>query len=220
MKRLIAIGDIHGCYYTLRALLDKIQYDYKSDQIVFIGDYIDRGAHSYEVVQFISQLQRHAPRENVKCLMGNHEKMMIDSVENNNSYLWLYNGGLQTIYSYESKGYEIEKHLFWMKRLPVYIQTDKYIFCHAGLKYPRLSDNNQQDMLWSREWIEKNDPAPREKTVIFGHTPLEIGQQIMQTGDIGIDTGCVFGGYLCAFIDNGKEYNFEYEKFNPKDGDN
>lgn len=218
MGRLIAIGDIHGCYYTLRSLLDKIQYDYKSDHIVFIGDYIDRGAHSYEVVQFISQLQRHAPRENVKCLMGNHEKMMIDSVENNNSYLWLYNGGLQTIYSYQNNGCEIERHLFWMKRLPVYIQVDKYIFCHAGLQYPRLEDNEPKDMLWSREWIERNDPIPREKTVIFGHTPLEIGKQIMQTGDIGIDTGCVFGGYLCAFIDDGEEYSFEYEPFNPKDG--
>ena len=50
MDRLVAIGDIHGCVHTLKDLLNRVSYSSQTDTLVFIGDYIDRGYFSYEVV--------------------------------------------------------------------------------------------------------------------------------------------------------------------------
>lgn len=73
-KRLIAMGDIHGCYHTMCDLFRKIEYSSETDTLVFIGDYIDRGPYSAKVVETIRLLQRQAGRDKVVCLKGNHEK--------------------------------------------------------------------------------------------------------------------------------------------------
>ena len=61
MKKIFAIGDIHGCYDRLKALMEKIPIDCSRDTLVFIGDYIDRGPHSVEVVDYLIQLKNRFP---------------------------------------------------------------------------------------------------------------------------------------------------------------
>ena len=58
MEKIFAIGDIHGCYDQLLALIEKIPIDFAHDTLVFIGDYIDRGPHSVEVVDYLVQLKK------------------------------------------------------------------------------------------------------------------------------------------------------------------
>ena len=211
-KRTIAIGDIHGCYYTLIDLLQKIDYQSGRDTLIFLGDYIDRGPHSYQVVSQLKRL-REQVGDSCICLRGNHEQMAIDN-HGIADYIWAFNGGQHTVKDFSDHGAEIPTG--WFRSLPLYYQTERFIFCHAGLTYPILQDNSEDDLLWGRSWLDI-DRRPREKRVIFGHTPCETPYFAM-TGDIDIDCGCVFGGKLCAIIipENG-EFNFEMVSKSPKD---
>ncbi|MDD5022294.1 MAG: metallophosphoesterase family protein [Endomicrobiaceae bacterium] len=194
-ERMIAIGDIHGCIHTLKALLKEADYKSATDTLVFVGDYIDRGYYSFETVDFLIKLQRQVGKDKVVCLKGNHELMATGF----DFDLWMYNGGHYTIASYERNGQDVSIHKSWMRNLPLIYDTPEIIFCHAGLSKSKIEDNTEEDLLWGREWLSKNIPTPDNKQVIFGHTPME---EVFQTanGSIGIDTGCVFGNKLTGII--------------------
>lgn len=200
MGRLIAIGDIHGCFNTLKNLLNKVSYNSATDTLVFVGDYIDRGYYSCEVVSMLRKLQQQVGKDKVVCLRGNHEQMAIDAYKKHDEQLWYYNGGAATDYSFERNGEDISSALAWFKSLPLVYDTPKIIFCHAGLTYPCLEDNSEHDLLWGRDWI-KTDSEAREKQIVFGHTPNRAGlAYVVDTGDICIDAACVYGGALCALV--------------------
>lgn len=203
MDRIIAIGDIHGCLNTLKELLKSVDYSSQTDTLVFVGDYIDRGANSCETVAFLRKLQHQVGKDNCICLRGNHEQMAIDAFTSGDNSLWFYNGGYSTVCSYDRNGIDIESNIGWFKALPLVYDTPEIIFCHAGLSKPLLKDNTAHDLIWGRDWIRHNDHRPREKQVIFGHTPSRTGTAYtVATGDICIDSACVYGGRLCALAIN------------------
>jgi len=94
-KRLFAIGDIHGCFDLLKELVEnKIQLQ-KDDKLILLGDYIDRGDKSKEVVDFIIELSENG--YDIIPLMGNHEAMLLDAFENEKDISkWIQNGGNET----------------------------------------------------------------------------------------------------------------------------
>jgi len=98
-KRLFAIGDIHGCYESLRKLIEhKIEIK-KSDRLVFLGDYIDRGNQSRKVIDYIIELQK--KDFDIITLIGNHESMLIDALDNDEFLSeWIQNGGFTTLISF------------------------------------------------------------------------------------------------------------------------
>lgn len=195
MNRLIAIGDIHGCYYSLVNLINKLNINKETDTLVFTGDYIDRGKNSFEVLSYLQKLQKEM---NCICLLGNHEDIMLDALDSNDKQLWKCNGGTKTIKNYHRNNKPLKTHYNWLKSLPLYYETDKYIFCHAGLPKTKLEDNDKDDMLWDIDWIF-DKVEPNEKQVIFGHYQNEKVFYSLN-GNIGIDTGCYFGGKLSALI--------------------
>ncbi len=212
MERLIAIGDIHGCYHTYKQLLFAVNYSAATDTLVFIGDYIDRGEYASQVVDEIRELQEDKGKDRVICLKGNHEEMMIRAfqddfdpinkqlnVNGDSAVMWYINGGQKTIQNIMDRGKDPLAYVSWFKTLPLSYVTDKHIFCHAGLTHPILKDNQEEDLLWGREWIFF-DRRTREKQVVFGHTPLVKRPYTTKSGDICIDGGCVYGGTLCAYI--------------------
>jgi len=201
MNKIYAIADIHGCLDKLTELLNKIDIDKQNDTLVFIGDYIDRGKYSREVVDYVIGLQ--TEYKNITCLLGNHEQMFLNYLEGIDESLYLENGGKATLDSYgillpddveKRKAKLPSKHLNFFQSLLLYYETDKYIFVHAGLM-PGVPLKNQilGDLLWVRyEFIEsRNDFG---KTVIFGHTSFMY--PFMDKNKIGIDTGAVYGGNL------------------------
>lgn len=206
MNRMIVIGDIHGCYHTLMDLLEKVNYNKNTDTLIFLGDYIDRGKYSFEVVNYLINLQKEVGKDKCICLMGNHEYMSFGMDDN----LWNLNGGKKTKKSYYRHNTNVRIHKWWFKKLPLFYETDKFIFCHAGLTYPNLKDNDLDDLIWGREWIEYKT-VPNEKQVVFGHTPYN-NPNIYKTNDgsICIDSGCVFDGNLCAMIILNDKYEFVY----------
>jgi serine/threonine protein phosphatase 1 len=198
MKRIFAIGDIHGCYDRLKTLMGKIPIDCSRDTLIFIGDYIDRGPHSVEVVDYLIHLKKRVPE--VIFLKGNHEDMLDKFLTGADRFTYLLNGGQQTLDSYLTKPVQSEffpippDHMEFFKSLRLFYETEEFIFVHAGLR-PRvpLKSQNTEDLLWIRNKFvsTKYDFGKR---VIFGHTPLK--KPLVEPNKIGIDTGAVYGNVL------------------------
>jgi serine/threonine protein phosphatase 1 len=193
-QKYIAIGDIHGCYQSLEALLKKLE-DYTDRQFIFIGDYIDRGPDSKKVVERLMELQQQ--KADCVFLRGNHEQMLLDAFNKGEFKLWVTNGGKMTLNSYGVGrfGSLPKHHLEFYNQTKFYYDTDDYFFVHAGLSAAKTIEESLRDeeeiegFLWERSHLNAFE-TPWEKKVIFGHTPRP--QPIRKNGMIGIDTGCVF----------------------------
>lgn len=198
MNRIYAIGDIHGCYDRLRRLLDRIDIRWSDDTLILLGDYIDRGHQSFEVVDFLISLKEQHPE--TIFLKGNHEAMLLDFLSGVRTLTYVYNGGQQTIDSYYRHAPGVEQlifpkeHLDFINSLVLCHETEDYIFVHAGLRSGvPLDAQSTEDLLWIREPFI-NTPNDSGKRVIFGHTPFP--EPLVQPDKIGIDTGAVYGNRL------------------------
>ncbi len=198
MGKIFAIGDIHGSFERLQELMQKIPIDFDNDTLVFIGDYIDRGPGSVEVVDYLIDLKKRIP--GIIFLKGNHEDMLEKYLDGTDRFTYILNGGQHTLDSYLSKtdgsgSFPIPPdHMEFFGSLRLYYETAAYIFVHAGLrpKVP-LASQEAEDMLWIRDKFiySKYDFG---KPVVFGHTPLE--KPLVEPNKIGIDTGAVYGNTL------------------------
>ena len=204
MPRYIAITDIHGELEKLESVLSKI--DIRPDDIfVFMGDYIDRGAKSKEVVDRVIQQS-----ETNKCiyLIGSHEYALLHAKQDEyyNYLFWNY-GGPATVKSYGGHFDNILKtHGDFYRNLKFYHLTEDYLFVHAGIN-PRysLEDQDETDFVYIRSAFYNSKHNLPQK-IIFGHT--EFDSPLIQEDKICIDLGC--GKYknakLCGLIlDNGRE---------------
>ncbi len=192
-KRIFAVGDIHGCLSHLRELLGKIQIG-RNDILLFLGDYIDRGPDSYEVVETLLRLKSESA--SVICLKGNHEQMFLDYLSGKDPELFLANGGRHTLLSYRKNGWEQPpaEHMDFFLSLDLCYETQDSIFVHAGLQpHIPLQNQNPEDLLWIRGPFYAA-PNTWNKTIVFGHTPF--AQPYVREGKIGIDTGACMGGFL------------------------
>ena len=198
MKKIYAIGDIHGSYDRLKTLMAKIPINRSRDTLVFIGDYIDRGPHSVEVVDYLIRLKSHFSE--VIFLKGNHEDMLDKFINGTDRFTYLLNGGQQTLDSYLAKPVQSEffpippDHMEFFNSLRLFYETEKFIFVHAGLR-PRvpLESQKTEDLLWIRDKFISSR-YDFGKRVIFGHTPLK--KPLVEPNKIGIDTGAVYGNAL------------------------
>jgi serine/threonine protein phosphatase 1 len=221
-RLLYAIGDIHGRYDLLVRLLDVIEEDIAQTKnvshppiIVFLGDYIDRGAFSRDVVDCIVALQRRKDIE-VQVLKGNHEQallLFLDDAEIGAA--WLVHGAAPTLSSYgvslpglRPDRLELEKirndlimalgqeHLLFYKELKLYFAQDDYAFVHAGIRWGAPVDRQaEEDLLWIRQGFLDSE-AREAHVVVHGHTPSET--VYIGPNRIGVDTGAYATGVLSA----------------------
>ena len=198
MGRLVAIGDIHGRLRRLQKLLSAIGPT-ADDRLVFLGDYIDRGPDSYEVIELILQLKEDFPK--TITLRGNHENFIITALagglDKHARELWCtFNGGDMTLASYRCAGEFVSVHGHFYMALPSFWETDDYFFCHAGVKRGiPLNEQKSIDLVDSRGPY----PLPYEnlgKTVVHGHTVVE--SPLVLPNRINIDTGAGYSGRLTA----------------------
>jgi serine/threonine protein phosphatase 1 len=200
MQRIYAIGDIHGRFDKLLALLDKIDIDFESDTVVFLGDYIDRGPNSFEVVDYLVKLKKKYPQ--IIFLKGNHEDMLENYLSGADRMTYLINGGQQTLDSYLSRPRQPNEplipadHLDFYKSLLLYYETDQYIFVHAGLnKKVPLEEQKLEDLLWIRgKFIQSKYDFG--KLVVFGHT-----NPTRRLHGLYLKTGCCGNEIVFIFID-------------------
>jgi serine/threonine protein phosphatase 1 len=168
---------------------------------VFLGDYIDRGPHSRDVVDLLIRLQASAPTETL-CLRGNHEEMLISASDCGDEITWLHNGGDMTLRSYGVDGADAipAEHLAWFHSLPVSLNDGRRFFVHAGIRPGVPLDRQKREtMLWIREPF-LSDRRDHVHYIVHGHTPLRSGQPEHLANRLNLDTGAVFGGPLTAAV--------------------
>lgn len=197
MGRTIAIGDIHGCIAALDALLREIK-PANDDTLVFLGDYIDRGPDSAEVVRRVVGL--HTMCE-VVTLQGNHEAMLLMGIDDPSQLdFWLTYGGKETLASYGNSIEDIpEEHVTFFRECKLYHEIDDFFFVHANYTPTLpLEDQPEYAMLW--EHLTAHLPAQHVsgKRAIVGHTPQSSGEVLVLEQLICIDTHCYGDGYLTA----------------------
>ncbi len=186
------IADIHGCLEPLQALLALIRPE-PEDQLVFLGDYVDRGPDSRGVIALLLELPG-AP----VFLKGNHDDLLLRALANDEDAIrtWLYNGGFATIESYGGISRIPPAHLAFLRRLRLYHETPEALCVHAGLQpgIP-LAEQPEDALLWIREpflHYEGTWPTP----IVAGHTIQR--EAVICPDRMLIDTGCFKGGPLTA----------------------
>ncbi len=219
--RSFVLSDIHGCATTLRHMVESIINLTKQDSLYFLGDYIDRGPDSKGVIDYILELKEKG--HNVRCLLGNHEDMLLQSFSDNTyERMWLINGGDTSLKSFGvSTIHELdEKYISFFKELELYIELENYILVHAGLDFKSDNIYSGKDVLvWTR-YSEVDPLRTGNRIVVHGHTPLDRERILSKLNsskenfEINIDGGCVYAlsarryGYLCCLHLETKEMFF------------
>jgi serine/threonine protein phosphatase 1 len=205
-RRTIAIGDIHGCVHAFDTLLDMIAPQ-PSDTLVILGDFIDQGRESRQVIDTLIALPS---RCRVVVIMGNHEEMMLHARDNPQAFqAWYDAGGFATLDSYHfDSTIKIvpDDHWAFIEACRDYFETDTHIFTHANYE-PDLPMPEQPTHTLRWAILEEPYPAPHlsGKTVVVGHTEQHSGEVL----DLGylkcIDTMCWRYGWLTALdVDSGQ----------------
>ena len=192
--RLLAIGDIHGCDVALATLLSALSPS-SDDTVVLLGDIVDRGPGSRQVVEQILALREST---NVVFIRGNHEEMMVEAlVQGRGLDAWLHFGGAATLFSYDGDPRSVPReHLEFLQSSVDFRETERELFIHANLK-PGVP-LERQDAQWLR-WTHLTGgeaPHPSGKRVICGHTPQKSGSPLCLPGWVCIDTYAYGSGWL------------------------
>lgn len=217
MRKAFVVSDIHGMYESFEQLL---RYWQQEDELVILGDMIDRGPQSLEVLQKIMQLQQ---THKVTVVMGNHDQMLLDFLRYPKEAQSRYerNGGMATLQSLLAEAFArpIEEYVslipqkrpdelaFLAKSKRFYV-FNQVLFTHAGFD-TRLEDwqlTAKDDFIWIREHYTL--PNKTSYTNVFGHTPTKYinpdETNRIWLGDEGryvaIDGGAVYGGQLNGLL--------------------
>ena len=234
MREHWVIPDIHGCAKTLRALIEDLIQPSKHDWLYFLGDYIDRGPSSKEVIDYIMYLQKE--EFNIRTLMGNHEEFLLkayDEEMNLKSFMgikqknqkkkeWLIHGGKEAMKSFQIHDLKefSKEYLEWIKNLEYYIELEKFFLVHAGFNFKIKNPFDDKDsMLWIREYeIDKKKVG--NKRIIHGHVPvslefIDLSIRNKNYQYIDLDNGAYMTkrdgfGNLVALELNSMEYKVQY----------
>lgn len=223
---LAVIGDLHGSDGLLDRLLQSLTAPEMPARQVFVGDYVDRGENSARVLELLMQYQKDAP-DRVICLMGNHERMLIDFLDmpTRAGKRWLRFGGAQTLASFripplpetapdeewitlrdrfeDALGPAMEA---WLRALPLSWQSGNVAVVHAAAD-PRapIDGQSEQALLWGHPDFE-DLPRSDGVWVVHGHTI--VAQPQAEQGRIAVDTGAYATGKLTAALIGEGEIRF------------
>ena len=192
LPRYFVVGDVHGCAYTLEALVARAPEDRR---IVLLGDYVDRGPRAREAVALV---RGWVNAGKVIALKGNHEDMMVRAIlggATRENDAWLAEGGDATMDSYGADSRALVDDARFLDALPSYHEDPPYLLSHAGVP-PELTLEGAvrgKEILWNRGWL-----SDRWQQVV-GHTPAP--EPIVNPGKwAGIDTGAYASGVLTAIL--------------------
>jgi serine/threonine protein phosphatase 1 len=205
--KIFAVGDIHGCYEKLVTLMDRLPFDHHLDTLIFLGDYINRGSRSKEVIDYLLKLKQQC--KNIVFLKGNHEHALLQYAQTKDQeYLWqlrsmdveptLESYSNADVQSLSDLGFLSPSHLDFLNGLLTYYQVQDYLFIHAGVIPGENPDECSLDRLLSVRDTFLKCERQTDYTVVFGHTPFEM--PFVAPGMIGIDTGAVYGNMLTAVL--------------------
>jgi serine/threonine protein phosphatase 1 len=186
---LVVVGDIHGQITCLEKLISKLETQAPDARWVFVGDFIDRGDHSAQVLTRLRALE--AERSDIVCILGNHEEMMVSFLRNPEEAgnRWMRHGGLQTMASFGH---------FKLASRPRWFKSGNVVVVHAGADPDRpMEEQKDQALTWGHPAFGKQ---AREDGlwVVHGHTIVTLPQE--KNGVISVDTGAYATGKLTAVV--------------------
>jgi serine/threonine protein phosphatase 1 len=188
MNKRWVIPDIHGCVNTLKALIEEQIRPAFTDELYFLGDYIDRGPESRAVIDYIRALQKN--KYLVTPLKGNHEDFMVELYDeemhsgnpwffhfaNRKKRSWYAIGGKETLKSFNVHNLrDIQpEYIEWMRNLDYFVSLENFILVHAGLNC-KIDDpfTDIQSMLWLRDYVILPEKTANRK-IIHGHVPVDL----------------------------------------------
>jgi len=201
------VGDIHGCHGKLERLLDRLPFLPERDTLVFLGDYIDRGPQTREVIEALIGLKHRWPA--TVFLLGNHELALLEYARLDDPNLDMLRslrplGVEETLASYGHADLGLLKRLAFLPRehreflegLQPFHRDGKHLFVHAGVLPGQRPEDTPVEHLVSVRHRFLEHRSAQDDVVVFGHTPFET--PFLAPGKIGIDTGAVYGNLLTA----------------------
>jgi len=224
-ERIYAIGDVHGCFDLFEDLIGRIREDDEArtprrTTIIQVGDLIDRGPRSADVVDLMMHFTRLS--KHLVVLKGNHEQVMVDALHGDLGMLngWLRVGGRETLASWGVPSESLErsqkdilkiarkaiprKTRTWLNDLPVHYQSGDFLFVHAGIRpgVP-LARQEEDDLLWiADEFLDASEA--HFAVIVHGHSIDEAGP-VLRENRIALDTGAYRTGRLSAVAFEGTE---------------
>ncbi|MET0483029.1 MAG: metallophosphoesterase family protein [Aestuariivirgaceae bacterium] len=226
--RVYAVGDVHGRADLLAAMLDKIAEDMQERPVpealeVFLGDYVDRGPDSSQVIETLMNMPAIGGRR--YCLRGNHEEILLDFLAEPGVLMdWRRLGGFETLLSYgvaprmalqlddvaqlrdEFLAAVPPGHLSFLRSTQLSVSVGEYFFVHAGIRPgTALEAQKPEDLLWIRDpfLFSQRDHG---KIVVHGHTPSEEPEVLANR--INVDTGAFLTGRLTCAVLEGQDLRF------------
>ncbi|WP_075214547.1 metallophosphoesterase [Mongoliimonas terrestris] len=210
-----AVGDVHGCLDPMLDLERRIAADAaahgRPTALIYLGDVIDRGPDGAAVLDHLTGRDFRAGHR--YCLIGNHEAMLLQWLDDPADDAWLDHGGTETLVSYGIGPAALAKakgkaratlvashipagHLAFLRSLPLTIEAAGHLFVHAGVNPDRdFAGQREDDFLWIREpFLSRPHRLPLR--VVHGHTPAD--EPVVLDHRIGIDIGAYATGRLCA----------------------
>ena len=191
--KTVAIGDVHGCYTQLKEVIGSLRDT--GVEVLFLGDLFDRSPEpdgDHKVLHLVRELQSYPERFGIhscRVLAGNHEMLLLDAIETNDTELWEWNGG--NIEFLE----EAREHYEWLADLPLWHKKGKYLFVHAGVRpgVP-LEKQTRTDLTWIRDPFLNCEDHGLPHVVVHGHTIVD--EVEIYPHRIALDTGCFHTGKL------------------------
>lgn len=212
--RRLAIGDVHGCFRSLMALLNTINAT-ETDQLFFLGDMLDRGNYSEFVLDYLINGSR--LYQNIFCVRGNHEQFVLNlkqELPEDKIKVFIAKNNLQFMFDNEAN---IKPQYFeFLNNLPYFLELDDYYLVHAGFNFDGDPFVDTVSMLTMRNF-NPNPAQLNKKRCIIGHTPTDIKTILksvkQKNAVINIDNGCVFGdkfpnrgNLVCIDLDTNQVY--------------
>lgn len=197
--RTLAIGDIHGCATALKNLLTAIELT-SHDTLVILGDAIDRGPDSRDVLDQLLAVRQSCQ---LVTILGNHEQMLLDVIDGKMPLQdWLIHGGAETLDSYGPGAALTEmplEHVDFLRTWGDYHKTTGHFFAHGNyVSKKKLSKQPWEEMRWRSLRFSMPSPHTSGKVAVLGHTANKQGKIINRGHLVCIDTYCHGGGWLTA----------------------
>ena len=196
--RRFVIGDVHGCAATLRRLVEEQLAPARGDRLYLLGDLIDRGPGSREVLDYLQQVADGGIA--VTAIRGNHEQMLLDACHDRDTFrLWLLNGGATTLASFgiEDACDIPAPYRRFLAELPCYLLLDGFVLVHGCLNCAAADPfSDTEAMLWGRSCtVDRAKTGGRR--LVSGHTPVRRAaiEASLAEDRILLDNGCVYRGY-------------------------
>lgn len=203
--RIFAVGDIHGCHVKLTVLMERLPIDPAADFLIFLGDYINRGPASRQVIEFLLELKKKV--RNIVFLMGNHEHSLLEYARSGHPddlrvlrplgvEATLESYGNSSMRSIRNLDFLPDDHKIFLGQLERCYRLGKYLFIHAGTIPGEDVQACSLDRLLTVRDTFLSCAGTANEIVVFGHTPF--ATPLVTCDKIGIDTGAVYGNLLTA----------------------